>query len=129
MRRRFVDQLAFGGLPIGETPINPKSKNNLDELLRALLALYNNASYREELMQLLEKHIIKGKQVTGRTGMDLWSIFVLAQVRLCLNLTYNSLHNYANNHATLRHLLGIETTWGFDRIQFEYQHIYDNVNC
>jgi len=128
MRRRFVDQLAFGGLPIGETPINPKSKNNLDELLRALLALYNNASYREELMQLLEKHIIKGKQVTGRTGMDLWSIFVLAQVRLCLNLTYNSLHNYANNHATLRHLLGIETTWGFDRIQFEYQHIYDNVN-
>jgi len=45
-------------------------------------------------MQLLEKHIKTGKQVTGRTGMDLWSIFVLAQVRLCLNLTYNNLHNY-----------------------------------
>lgn len=128
MRRRFVDQLAFGGLPIADTPINPKSKNSLDELLSALLALYKNAYYREQLMQLLEKHIKTDKKVTGRTGMDLWSIFVLAQVRLCLNLTYNSLHNYANNHATLRHLLGIETTWGFNRIQFEYQQIYDNVN-
>jgi len=128
MRRRFVDQLSFGGLPIADTPINPKSKNSLDELLRALLALYKNDHYREKLMQLLEQHIKTGKKVTGRQGMDLWSIFVLAQVRLCLNLSYNSLHNYANNHATLRHLLGIETTWGFNRIQFEYQHIYDNVN-
>lgn len=128
MRRRFVDQLAFGGLPIEDTPINSKSKNALDELLKALLALYKNTTYREKLMQILERHIIAGKKKTGKNGMDLWTIFVLAQVRLCLNLTYNSLHNYANNHATLRHLLGIETTWGFNRIQFEYQQIYDNVN-
>ena len=114
MRRRFVDQLAFGGLPIGDTPINPKSKNSLDELLRALLALFNNRAYREKLMQILETYIVAGKQKTGKYGMDLWSIFVLAQLRLCLNLPYNGLHNYANNHATLRHLLGIETTWGFD---------------
>lgn len=128
MRRRFVDQLAFGGLPIGDTPINPKSKNSLDELLSALLALFNNKPYLEKLMCLLENHLTAGKKKTGKKGMDLWSIFVLAQVRLCLNLTYNNLHNYANNHATLRHLLGIETTWGLNRIQFEYQHIYDNVN-
>jgi len=79
-------------------------------------------------MQLLGKHIVAGKQVTGRTRMDLWSIFVLAQVRFCLNLTYDQLHNYVNNHTTLWHLLGIENTWGFNRIQFEYQHVYDNVN-
>ncbi len=33
--------------------------------------------------------------------MDLWSIFVLAQVRLCLNLSYDVLHDQANNHHNL----------------------------
>ena len=51
--------------------------------------------------------ILKNKHKTGRPGMSLWQIFVLSQVRLCLNISYDRLHDLANNHALLRQILGI----------------------
>ncbi len=61
--------------------------------------------------------------------MDLWIIFVLAQLRLCLNISYKMLHNLANNHCTLRFLMGVERDFGYAPIVFEYQNIYDNVSA
>jgi IS5 family transposase len=37
------------------------------------------------------------------------------------------LHNLANNHITLRQILGIEKSFGYDRVEFSYQNIYDNI--
>jgi hypothetical protein len=59
--------------------------------------------------------------------MDLWSIFVLSQVRLCLNMGYEWIHNLANNHLSIRWLMGVETEYGYSRVEFSYQNIYDNV--
>jgi len=129
MRQRFEQQLTLGQLPIEETYINPKSKNAIDELLAALKEIYCNKTYNEQIFRILERHIKKGKKSTGRKGMDLWTIFVLAQLRLCLNVSYEMLHNLANNHRTLRHLMGIERAFGYERIVFEYQNIYDNVSA
>jgi len=128
MRKRFEQQLGLGQLPIESTYINSKSKNALDELLAALKAIYSDKKYNEEIFCILENHINSGKKNTGRTGMDLWSIFVLAQVRLCLNLSYDVLHDQANNHHNMRCLMGVEKGFGYDRIEFEYQNIYDNVS-
>lgn len=128
MRNRFEQQLAMGQLPIEETFIPVKSKNSLDELLAALKAIYCNNEYNEKIFSLLEKHINAGKKKTGRKGMDLWVIFVLAQVRLCLNVSYDVLHNLANNHHTLRCLMGQEFSIGYKPVKFEYQNIYDNVS-
>lgn len=127
MRNRFEQQLSMGQLPIEETYIGVKSKNALDELLAALKEIYCNKEYNERIFSILEKHISSGKKRTGRTGMDLWSIFVLAQVRLCLNVSYDMLHNLADNHRSMRQLMGIERDFGYERIQYEYQNIYDNV--
>lgn len=127
MRKRFEQQLGLGQLPIEATCINPKSKNALDQLLVALKAIYCNRKYNEEIFGILEDQINSGKKNTGRTGMDLWSIFVLAQVRLCLNLSYDVLHDLANNHHNMRCLMGVEKGFGFERIEFEYQNVYDNV--
>ncbi|MDP1725428.1 MAG: ISNCY family transposase [Bacteroidota bacterium] len=127
MRKRFEQQLGLGQLPIEATYINPKSKNALDELLAALKAIYCNKEYNQEIFGILENHINSGKKNTGRTGMDLWSIFVLAQIRLCLNLSYDVLHDQANNHHNMRCLMGVEKGFGSERIEFEYQNIYDNV--
>ena len=127
MRKRFEQQLSIGQFPISETKINSKSKNSLDELLAALKAIYCTEEYNERIFSLLEKHINSKKKKTGRSGMDLWCIFVLAQVRLCLNLSYDVLHNLANNHITLRQILGIEKSFGYDRVEFSYQNIYDNI--
>lgn len=128
MRKRFEQQLSIGQLPIEETQISPKAKNALNELLAALHSIYCNKKYNEEVFSLLEKHISSGKKKTGRNGMDLWCIFVLSQVRLCLNISYGVLHDLANNHRTLRQLMGVEYEFGYQRIGFEYQNIYDNVS-
>ena len=127
MRNRFKQQMSFGQLPIEETQISVKSKNALDELLAALKEIYCNKEYNEKVFSILEKHISSSKKKTGRKGMDLWSLFVLAQVRLCLNTSYDMLHNLSNNHRTMRQLMGIERDYEFERIQYEYQNIYDNV--
>ena len=122
MRNRFEQQLSMGQLPIEETYIGVKSKNALDELLAALKEIYCNKYYNEKIFSILEKHINAGKNKTGRKGMDLWSIFVLAQVRLCLNVSYDMLHNLADNHRSMRQLMGIERDFGYERIRYEYQN-------
>lgn len=127
MRNRFEQQLSIGQRPIEATPISAKCKDALEELLAALKAIYCNKEYNERIFCELEKSISNGKKKTGRKGMDLWHIFVLAQVRLCLGISYDRLENLANNHLALRWLMGIECEYGFKRIQFEYQNIYDNV--
>jgi transposase, IS5 family len=128
MRNRFEHQLSLGQRPIEETPISPKCKDALEELLAALKAIYCDKEYNEKIFCTLENSISKDKNKTGRKGMDLWQIFVLAQVRLCLDASYDRLHNLANNHFALRFLMGVECEYGFKRIQFEYQNIYDNVS-
>ena len=128
MRKRFEQQLTIGQLPIEDTKISIKSKNSLDELLVALKEIYINRGYNEHLFRFLEDHISSDKKKTGRKGMDLWCIFVLAQVRLCLNLDYNMLHNLANNHRSLRQLMGIEKKFGYEPVVLGYQNIYDNVS-
>jgi transposase, IS5 family len=128
MRNRFEHQLLIGQRPIEQTPISPKCKDALEELLAALKSIYCNKEYNEKIFSALENSLLKNKNKTGRKGMDLWQIFVLAQVRLCLNASYDRLHNLANNHFSLRFLMGVECEYGFKRIEFEYQNIYDNVS-
>jgi len=128
MRQRFEQQLSIGQLPIEETEIKTKSKNALDELLAALKALYCDKEYNERVFSILEKHLQAGKKNTGRKGMNLWCVFVLAQVRLCLNTSYDTLHNLANYHRLLRQLMGVEKSFGYPPTEFEYQNIYDNVS-
>ncbi len=128
MRKRFAQQLSLGQIPIEDAQINYKSKNALNELLFALHTIYCNPNYNEQIFVLLEKHISGQKKKTGRNGMGLWCIFVLSQVRLCMNISYDVLHDLANNHRTMRELMGVEHEFGYDRITFGYQNIYDNVS-
>ncbi len=127
MRKRFEQQLSIGQTPISETYINPKSKHALDELFAALKAIYCNKKYSEQIFRLLEDHLTSTTKKTGRKGMDLWIVFVLSQVRLCLNTDYCNLHNLANNHKSLRQLMGVHYESDYGKITFEYQNIYDNV--
>ncbi len=128
MRKRFTQQLSLGQIPIEDAQIDPRSKDALNELLAALHAIYCNKEYNGQVFSLLEEHISGTKKKTGRNGMDLWSIFVLSQVRLCMNISYDVLHDQANNHRTMRELMGVEHEFGHDRIKFGYQNIYDNVS-
>jgi hypothetical protein len=130
MRNRFEQQLSIGLLPIEKTKVSLKTKDSLSELLAALLEIYKTPEYNEEIFSKLEEYLLQGKKKTGRKGMSLWQIFVLAQVRLCENISYEKLHAHATEHLTLRCLLGVGAdNGGFTRIEFEYQNIYDNVSA
>jgi hypothetical protein len=58
--------------------------------------------------------------------MDLWSIFVLAGSRLCLNADYDRLHYLSNHDSLLRQFLGVHDGLVRGRA-FERQTIIDNV--
>jgi len=127
MRDRFEQQYSIGQRLIKDTPIKTKHKDKLEELIAALKAIYCHPEYNERLFEILERHLLNNKKKTGRPGMDLWCIFVLSQVRLCMNMDYGWVYNLANNHLSIRWLMGVETEYGFKRTEFSYQNIYDNV--
>jgi len=127
MRKRFEPQFVLGQKLIQDTPIPKKSRDSLAALVIALKTIYTTAEYNEQVYKILENKILSGKKATGRPGMNLWQIFVLAQVRLCWNLSYDSLCWMANNDRTIRQLMGIETAFGYPEIEISYQNILDNV--
>ena len=128
MRKRFEQQFTLGVKPIKDTPFLLKSRDDIPALVIALLAIYNSPEYNKLIFNLLGEIILKGKKNTGRTGLNLWQIFVLAQYRLALNLDYDRLHYMTYSDSTLRQLLGIETETGFERIEISYQRIIDNLH-
>jgi hypothetical protein len=128
MRKKFEPQYAIGQKKIEDTIVNLKCRDALPKLILALKTLFCNAEYNDKLFSILEDKILGNKKQTGRAGMDLWQIFVLAQTRLCLNISYDRLFHMANYDTLFRQILGIETDWGFKKIEYEYQNIIDNVN-
>jgi len=128
MRKRFDLQLRIGQTPIHEIYIHPKSKNAPDQLIASLKEIYCNREYSDKIFSIIENYLPGVDNNNGRPGMNLWTVFVFSQVRLCLGESYSMLHNLSNNHRLLRQLIGIENEFGVEPFTFEYQNIYDNVS-
>ena len=118
----------IGQLPIEDLRIPLKRRDSFAGLVAALKLLYISSEWNEKIYTVLEGKILKDKKRTGRYGMNLWQIFVLAQTRMSLNISYDWLHHMANNDKMLRQLMGVETDYGFADYEFEYQNILDNVS-
>ncbi len=127
MRKRFEQQLVIGTIPISEVKINIKSRDSISPFLVALQKIYLTPEYNNRIFCILEEYLVKGKAKTGRLGMNLWQVFVLAQFRLCLGISYDRLHDLANNHKNLRLIMGIEKGFGHLPCEIGYQNIIDNV--
>jgi len=127
MRQRFEQQIRLGQIPVSEAEIDPKSRDPYMHLMRALKEIFLTPEYNKKIFNILEQKIMAGKKATGRRGMDLWHIFVLAQVRLGLNTNYDRLHTMVNSDHLLRGVMGVEMDAGFEKQRFEYQQIIDNV--
>ena len=66
-----------------------KTKSHLAALAAALQYIYVQPEWNQRIFELLSSKLIEGKKKTGREGMSLWEVFVLAQVRLCMNISYD----------------------------------------
>jgi transposase, IS5 family len=130
MRQRFEQQMSFSTIPISEVKFPLKSRDELPPVLKALQYIYINPGLNEKVFSLLEEKICKDKKRTGRHGMDLWHILVLAVVRHTLDTNWDRLHDTANYHELVRSVMGVHTTSTFydEKIEFNYQNILDNVS-
>jgi IS5 family transposase len=118
-------QMHIGEVDVSRVVLDPKSRDDIPQILRGLQHLYRDASLRAKLFQLLESDIAPkiDKQI-GRPGMTLWSIFVCGVIRLDLNADYDRLHELVNQHITIRQMLGHGL---FDPTSYHYQTLKDNV--
>lgn len=128
MRKRFEQQITLGRLLIQDTEIpTAKRSGALPGLCAALKEIFVNPTWNKKVFEVLENKIHPSNNKTGRPGMDLWQVFVLSQVRLCQNISYDELHDLANHHSIVRQIMGIENDYGFEKHKIGYQNIIDNV--
>lgn len=129
MRQRFEQQLNLGTLPISEIKIPTKSRDEMPPTVRALQHIFLTPELNEKVFSLLEEAICADKKKTGRKGMDLWHILVLAVVRHATGTNWDRLHMMANYDGFVRQIMGVHATkFGAEEIEFEYQNILDNVS-
>jgi len=128
MRKQFESQLTIGTTPINEVEIPSKTRSHIVALVAALQHIYVTPKWNIEVFGLLTEKVLKNKKATGREGMSLWEMFVLAQVRLADNSSYDDLHHKANYDTLIRGVLGVLPTDYSLGKQYSYQNIYDNVS-
>lgn len=126
MRAATQSQLQLGELDIANIRLDPRSRDDIPQILRGLQYLYSDKKLREQLFQILEKLTSKNINTElGRPGMMWWKIFVMGSLRLSLNCDYDRLQELVNHHNTIRQMLG----HGFtdDDTMYSLQTLKDNV--
>lgn len=107
MRRILNNQLKLGGTDIGSVEIDISGRDEIPQLLLGLQHIYVNKPVWNEVQKILWSVVpVNTNADKGRPGMDIWKIFVLGTLRLICNWDYDKLQEIANNHFTLRQLLG-----------------------
>ena len=123
---RYVEnpQRQLGQDDILEVELDLKSRDDVPALLLGLQHLYRTR--REELFELLNARILPDSdRAVGRPGMDLWRVLALGVVKQGLGCDWDFLRELANEHQTLRAMLG--HGWA-DRDRYERQNLIDNVS-
>ena len=107
MRKILHEQLELGEIDISLVKIDLLSRDELPQLLLGFQQIYMNHGLFTKISSVLT-HLIPSHIdcTTGRSGMHLWRIFVLGSLRLCCNWDYDKVQEIANNHHTLRQILG-----------------------
>lgn len=114
-------------LPIRDVRLNLECRDEIIPILRALQHLYGDDALRRQLLALVGKDVNgDSSRKHGRRGMNYWEITVLAAARLGCNLDYDKLQDLAENHRSLRHIMGIGD-WQ-DEVDFDWRRIEDNLN-
>ena len=105
MRQTINPQMQLGEVDISSIVFDPKSRDDIPRLLKALQHIYINPELRSKVFDALGSMVVADKS-NGRPGMDLWCILVLGTLRLVTNSDYDRLRELANEHGTLRSMLG-----------------------
>jgi hypothetical protein len=106
MRTIINQQKQPGKVEIENIQLDPKSRDDIPQILRGLQHIYTSHPLREKVFEILTEVIPnrvgkeeeKASRVLGRPGMEQWKILVLGVLRLGLNADYDRIHELANQH-------------------------------
>ena len=125
MRKVMEMQMKLGDVPIENIEFDLRSRDEIPKVLIGLQRIYCDPETREKVFKVLMDLIPEDVDPNnGRSGMDLWKILVLGTIRLSCNWDYDKLVEIANNHRTLRLMLG----HGYFESEYRYalQTVKDN---
>ncbi len=126
MRKAFDSQMKLGEVDIAGIQFDLRSRDEIPKLLMGLQAIYCNSEIREKVFTVLEDSLPKASKKTGRPGMELWKILVLGTLRLNCNWDFDKVKEMADNHSTLREMLG-HAKWIDDK-KYPLQTLKDNIS-
>ena len=132
MRTIINQQKQLGEVEIASIQFDPKSRDDIPQILRGLQHIYTSHPLREKVFEILAEVIPnrvgsehqKANCNLGRPGFSPWKILVLGVLRLGLNADYESIHELANQHKTLRQMLGHSD---FEPHLYNEQTLKDNL--
>lgn len=134
MRSVFTSQQTLGQIDIADIKIDVTSRDDIPLVLLGLQHIYTTPSLKNKVFKILEE-VIPTKQQDGKAvpvssergcpGMNQWTILVLGVLRLALNTNFDRIQELANQHKTLREMLGL-SYW--DNKNYRLQTIKDNLN-
>lgn len=128
MRKVIESQMKFGEVDISKIEFDLRSRDEIPKLLMGLQYIYCTPELRDEVFQILEEIVPEGTDSdNGRPGMLLWKILVLGTLRLNCNWDYDKVKEIADNHKTLRQMLG-HGCFEEDDYKYPIQTIKDNVS-
>lgn len=126
MRIPFDPQLRLGCDPVLDVRLNTNCRDEIIPILASLQHIYSQPTLRDELLDAVRQDVNgSSNPERGRPGMDYWAILVLGAVRLGCNLDYDKLQNLAEEHRSLRNIMGV-AGWD-DEQSFDWRCIRDNV--
>jgi IS5 family transposase len=126
MRKTFQRQRRFGCRAVENIELNLNCRDEIIPVLAALQHVYSQPHLREQILALVAADVNRdSRDDCGREGLSYWQILVLAAVRLGCNFDYDRLQNLAEEHRTLRMIMGIGD-WD-DDTNFGWRRIRDNV--
>jgi len=115
MRQIHTQQCQLGQPPIEKMHFDHHSRDDIPQILCGLQHLYSDPDTQKIIFEHLEKLIPTDVDANnGRPGMDLWNVFVLATVRVNLNCDVDRVVELANEHRSLRMMLGHEGPFALD---------------
>lgn len=132
MRTVLHSQMTLGEEDIARIHLDPKSRDDIPQLLAGLKYIYTTPEVRQAVFEILKEVVPRrvgkddpARTDKGRPGMEQWRILVLGTLRLSLDADYDRLHELANQHRTVRQMLGHGLL--DDGYEYQLQTLKDNL--
>jgi IS5 family transposase len=126
MRLAYQEQPRLDCPSVAAVPLNPNCRDEIIPILRALQHVYEQTPLRRGILELIGNDVNPDSSPDrGREGLSYWTIMVLAAVRLGCDFDYDKLQDLAEQHRTLRLIMGIGD-WD-DHTDFDWRRIRDNL--